>query len=185
MSQHIVIASVKPTVCNVPQPGIHDIMHPPWQQFLLKLRNVAERHKSRKNSILTIDWDLEFWKTNGRSWLIPILVQNFSTWSTELREVHEFSIRIRRTRSPPTCLSETWPNQNHRQTRNKSAAQIALDKVLNFLQKATYSTDFSGSCKRWYVVYNHPIGSIYRLYTRYILPPGGWYSPDHLLPEPE
>ena len=164
MSQHIVIASVKPTVGNVPQPGIHDIMHPPWQQFLLKLRNVAERHKSRKNSILTIDWDLEFWKTN------------------------EFSSRIRRTRSPPTCLSETWPNQNHGQTRNKSAAQIAqifLDKVLNFLQKATYSTDFSGSCKRWYVAYNHPIGSIYRLYTRYILPPGGWYSPDHLLPEPE
>ena len=32
-----------------------------------------------------------------------------------------------------------------------------------------WSTDFSGSCTRWQVAYNHPIGSIYCLYTRYIL----------------
>ena len=32
---------------------------------------------------------------------------------------------------------------------------------------------------------DHPIGSIYRLYTGYILPSRGLYNPCHLLPEPE
>ena len=33
--------------------------------------------------------------------------------------------------------------------------------------------------------YNPPIGSIYHLYTTYILPSRGLYNPYHLLPEPE
>ena len=37
----------------------------------------------------------------------------------------------------------------------------------------------------FYIAYNHPIGSIYHLYTRYILPSRGLYNPYHLLPEPE
>ena len=39
--------------------------------------------------------------------------------------------------------------------------------------------DFSGSCE------NPPIGSIYHLYTTYILPSGGLYAIYHLLGEPE
>ena len=35
------------------------------------------------------------------------------------------------------------------------------------------------------MAYNHPIGSIYHLYTTYILPSGGLYNPYHLLGEPE
>ena len=35
------------------------------------------------------------------------------------------------------------------------------------------------------MVYNPPIGSIYHLYTTYILPSRGLYNPYHLLPEPE
>ena len=35
------------------------------------------------------------------------------------------------------------------------------------------------------IVYNRPIGIIYSLYTRYILPSNGLYNPYHLLPEPE
>ena len=40
-----------------------------------------------------------------------------------------------------------------------------------------WSTDFLGSCKggRWQLAYNHPSGSIYRLYTKYILPSRGLY----------
>ena len=34
----------------------------------------------------------------------------------------------------------------------------------------------SGSLNRWYVIYNHPIGSIDHLYTTYILPSGGLYA---------
>ena len=34
------------------------------------------------------------------------------------------------------------------------------------------------------MAYNHPIGSIYRLYTGYILLSRGLYIPYHLLPEP-
>ena len=41
--------------------------------------------------------------------------------------------------------------------------------------------DFLGSCKGWLVVYNHPIGSIYHLYTTYILPSRGLYNPYHPL----
>ena len=43
----------------------------------------------------------------------------------------------------------------------------------------------SGSPKRWLVAYNPPIGSIYHLYTTYILPSGGLYATYHLLGEPE
>ena len=43
----------------------------------------------------------------------------------------------------------------------------------------------SGSPKRWQVAYNPPIGSIYHLYTTYILPCGGLYATYHLLGEPE
>ena len=43
----------------------------------------------------------------------------------------------------------------------------------------------SGSPKRWYVAYNPPIGSIYHLYTTYILPSRGLYNPYHPLQEPE
>ena len=39
----------------------------------------------------------------------------------------------------------------------------------------------SGSLKRWLVIYNHPIGSIYHLYTTYILPIGWLYATYHLL----
>ena len=35
------------------------------------------------------------------------------------------------------------------------------------------------------MAYNPPIGSIYHLYTTYILPSRGLYNPYHLLPEPE
>ena len=35
------------------------------------------------------------------------------------------------------------------------------------------------------MVYTHPIGIIYRVYTRYILPSRGLYHPYHLLQEPE
>ena len=35
------------------------------------------------------------------------------------------------------------------------------------------------------MAYNPPIGSIYHLYTTYILPSGGLYATYHLLPEPE
>ena len=35
------------------------------------------------------------------------------------------------------------------------------------------------------MAYNPPIGSIYHLYTTYILPSGGLYNPYHLLGEPE
>ena len=43
----------------------------------------------------------------------------------------------------------------------------------------------SGSPKRWEVAYNPPIGSIYHLYTTYILRSGGLYATYHLLGEPE
>ena len=43
----------------------------------------------------------------------------------------------------------------------------------------------SGSPERWEGLYNPPIGSIYHLYTTYILPSGGLYIPYHLLGEPE
>ncbi len=45
----------------------------------------------------------------------------------------------------------------------------------------------SGSRKRWdwSVAYNPPIGSIYHLYTTYILPSGVLYATYHLLGEPE
>ena len=35
------------------------------------------------------------------------------------------------------------------------------------------------------IVDNHPIGSIYHLYTTYILPSRGLYNPYHPLQEPE
>ena len=35
------------------------------------------------------------------------------------------------------------------------------------------------------MAYNPPIGSIYHLYTTYILPSGGLYATYHLLGEPE
>ena len=35
------------------------------------------------------------------------------------------------------------------------------------------------------MAYNPPIGSIYHLYTTYILPSGGLYNPYHRLGEPE
>ena len=35
------------------------------------------------------------------------------------------------------------------------------------------------------MAYNPPIGSIYHLYTTYILPSGGLYATHHLLREPE
>ena len=35
------------------------------------------------------------------------------------------------------------------------------------------------------MAYNPPIGSIYHLYTTYILPSGGLYNPYHLLGQPE
>ena len=35
------------------------------------------------------------------------------------------------------------------------------------------------------MAYNPPIGSIYHLYTTYILPSGGLYNPYHPLQEPE
>ncbi len=35
------------------------------------------------------------------------------------------------------------------------------------------------------MAYNPPIGSIYHLYTTYILPPGGLYATYHLIGEPE
>ena len=35
------------------------------------------------------------------------------------------------------------------------------------------------------MAYNPPIGSIYHLYTTYILPSGGLHNPYHLLWEPE
>ena len=35
------------------------------------------------------------------------------------------------------------------------------------------------------MAYNPPIGSIYHLYTPYILPSRGLHNPYHLLPEPE
>ena len=35
------------------------------------------------------------------------------------------------------------------------------------------------------MAYNPPIGSIYHLYTTYILPSGGLYATSHLLGEPE
>ena len=40
---------------------------------------------------------------------------------------------------------------------------------------------------RWdrYIAYNNLIGSIYRLYTGYVLPSRGLYNPYHLVPEPE
>ena len=43
----------------------------------------------------------------------------------------------------------------------------------------------SGSLNRWQVIYNHPIGSIYHLYTTYILPSGELCAAYHLLREPE
>ena len=39
---------------------------------------------------------------------------------------------------------------------------------LALVESGKKSTEFSGSCKKWQVAYNHPIGSIYHLYTRYI-----------------
>ena len=42
----------------------------------------------------------------------------------------------------------------------------------------------SGSLNRWYVIYNHEIGSISDLYTTYILPIGWLYATYHLLREP-
>ena len=39
--------------------------------------------------------------------------------------------------------------------------------------------------RRWWVAYNPPIGSIYHLYTTYILPSRGLYNPYHPLQEPE
>ena len=41
--------------------------------------------------------------------------------------------------------------------------------------------EFPGSLNRWYVAYNHPIGSIYHVYTAYILPSAGIYATYHLL----
>ena len=44
----------------------------------------------------------------------------------------------------------------------------------------------SGSPKRWAWWHSpSPIGSIYHLYTTYILPSGGLYATYHLLGEPE
>ena len=54
---------------------------------------------------------------------------------------------------------------------------------LNKKWRCCASKDYSGSGKGWWVVlYNHPIGSINRLYTRYILPFGGLYNPYISLP---
>ena len=50
-----------------------------------------------------------------------------------------------------------------------------------------YSIAVSGSLNRWQVIYNHPIGSIYHLYTTYIpliVPSGGLYATYLLLREP-
>ena len=42
-----------------------------------------------------------------------------------------------------------------------------------------------GFRKSWLLAYNPPIGSIYHLYTTYILPSRALYDPYHLLGEPE
>ena len=40
------------------------------------------------------------------------------------------------------------------------------------IKRNIFTIVVSGSLNRWYVIYNHPIGSIYHLYTTYILPIG-------------
>ena len=63
--------------------------------------------------------------------------------------------------------------------------EMALLQLQHAMTHQWIFMDFSGSCKGWYVVYNHPISSIYHLYTTYILPSGRLSSPYHLLREPE
>ena len=66
-----------------------------------------------------------------------------------------------------------------------SETTLCLSAAEGYTIEENISMVVSGSPKRCWVAYNPPIGSIYHLYTTYILPSGGLYATYHLLGEPE
>ena len=64
-----------------------------------------------------------------------------------------------------------WPSIRWN-TKTSSSSCATVDGIV-MADAQLNSMDFWGSCTGWQVVYNHLIGSIYGLYTRYILPSKG------------
>ena len=69
-----------------------------------------------------------------------------------------------------------WPSIRWN-TKTSSSSCATVDGIV-MADAQLNSMDFWGSCTGWQVAYNHLIGSIYGLYTRYILPSKG----PHILP---